>query len=496
MKSNMNSALLALLGFSFFLLGTQAMAQPDRPKNIKKRIIIETTVDENGTEHTERIEQILPDDAPADQLMQDLPADIQQELKKLGIDLNQIADNPNYNGNNNDLKILRWTDDNDSQLPPPLMQGFHIPPHDMGNIEELFMEQADSPNRTWLGVQLTDDETANGVRIEAITPDSPAEKAGLQKGDIITAFDKKQVTTSDQIIDQVNQLKPGDKITIEIKRNGKKDTIKATLAERKTPQKQIRERQLHFNNDAPTAMTPPKVILGIFPNTDQPTDTKGVLVSQVVDDSPAKQAGLQEGDIITQIDKQTINSFDELRNQIASHQVGDVVTVTFTRQGKTQTAQATLAAPKQIQKEIRIFDNAPQAPHCNPTWKNDPQAPHHPRQNTKKQVFIIQKTDGQTPSQQNKNKQGTTQLIVEDDRSIILSPNPNDGSFRLQYTTTNTQPVTIIVTDLSGKEALRRTFNDFKGTLNERFDIGLAQGTYLLQIEQDGKTTSERFIVK
>jgi hypothetical protein len=128
MKSNMNSALLALLGFSFFLLGSQAMAQPERPKNIKKRIIIETTVDENGNEHTERIEQILPDDAPTDQLMQDLPADIQQELKKLGIDLNQIADNPNYNGNNNDLKILRWTDDNDSQLPPPLMQGFHIPP--------------------------------------------------------------------------------------------------------------------------------------------------------------------------------------------------------------------------------------------------------------------------------------------------------------------------------------------------------------------------------
>ena len=69
---------------------------------------------------------------------------------------------------------------------------------------------------------------------------------------------------------------------------------------------------------------------------------KGVYVFQLVLNGPAGRAGMQRGDIILKLDGAETNSVRDLRAKIAEHKVGDTVKVTFDRNGKEQTVDATL----------------------------------------------------------------------------------------------------------------------------------------------------------
>ncbi len=71
-----------------------------------------------------------------------------------------------------------------------------------------------------------------GVRIAAVSKDSPADKAGLKKGDIIIKFDKKNVKTLKDYSDYLKEHKPGDIVELTVKRKGKTKKIKLVLAER------------------------------------------------------------------------------------------------------------------------------------------------------------------------------------------------------------------------------------------------------------------------
>ena len=72
--------------------------------------------------------------------------------------------------------------------------------------------------------------------------------------------------------------------------------------------------------------------------------TEGVVVQSVEAGSPAAVAGLQKGDIITAIGDDKVSNFARLRYYLFKHKVGDSVTITFERDGKTQTVKLVLSA--------------------------------------------------------------------------------------------------------------------------------------------------------
>jgi len=80
----------------------------------------------------------------------------------------------------------------------------------------------------FLGISVTDRE-GGGVLIGAVSPGSPAAKAGLQVGDVIVEFALDNVTTADRFVALVRQYKPGDRVPIVILRNGSTATILVTL---------------------------------------------------------------------------------------------------------------------------------------------------------------------------------------------------------------------------------------------------------------------------
>ncbi|UCC78481.1 MAG: PDZ domain-containing protein, partial [Candidatus Zixiibacteriota bacterium] len=72
----------------------------------------------------------------------------------------------------------------------------------------------------------------------------------------------------------------------------------------------------------------------------------GVIVTDIVDDSPAEEAGLREDDIITKIDGDRIESTGDLYRKVRSHKPGDKVTITYIRDGKTEMVDVELGESK------------------------------------------------------------------------------------------------------------------------------------------------------
>jgi serine protease Do len=86
-------------------------------------------------------------------------------------------------------------------------------------------------NDVWLGVRA--DASSKECKLGEITPNSPAEEAGLKAGDVIIKFDGKDIKTYEDMTTALYKRRAGDKIEIVVKREEKEITLKVTLGKRK-----------------------------------------------------------------------------------------------------------------------------------------------------------------------------------------------------------------------------------------------------------------------
>lgn len=89
---------------------------------------------------------------------------------------------------------------------------------------------ADEPD-AWLGVLLGATDNGNGVRIEQILPDGPADKAGLRAGDILTKKDGERINSIGQFIRDIDSAEPGESVTLIVERNNETMTQQVVLGE-------------------------------------------------------------------------------------------------------------------------------------------------------------------------------------------------------------------------------------------------------------------------
>lgn len=119
--------------------------------------------------------------------------------------------------------------------------GFAIPINTVQEVLQALINQG-KVSRPWLGVSILDmtQEVANylqtdntdGVAIASVISNSPAEKAGLRRGDIILAINNQKVSKSEEVTEIISKAKIGDRIEIKISRNKAEQIITATLAEK------------------------------------------------------------------------------------------------------------------------------------------------------------------------------------------------------------------------------------------------------------------------
>jgi Do/DeqQ family serine protease len=157
-----------------------------------------------------------------------------------------------------------------------------------------------------------------GVLIRDVVSKTPAERAGLKPGDVITKFDGKKITGVEQFRRVVAETKPGTKVTIEYIRDGEKRTVEAKLEE--YPEEVAQ---------APSEQKEEKRWLGIRVRDLNPDEKKelglqsGVIIEEVLEDSPAAEAGIQEGDVIIKINREKVNDtkdFNAIARKLAKTQ--------------------------------------------------------------------------------------------------------------------------------------------------------------------------------
>jgi len=215
-----------------------------------------------------------------------------------------------------------------------------------------FMHEIHS-NKAFLGVMTK--ESDSGAEITEVTKESPAEKAGLKEGDIITKINSDKVTDADDLYKAIGKYKPGEKVNVTYKRNGKESTIPVELSENK--QVRVYSWKNGDNDNFNFKMAPgtpyingwngygnDKPRLGV--QVQDTEEGKGVKVLEVEDEEAADKAGLKEDDIVTQVNGKNITSVDDVKEIMKTAKKGDTLKVTFLRDNKTQTANIKL--PKDL----------------------------------------------------------------------------------------------------------------------------------------------------
>ncbi len=214
--------------------------------------------------------------------------------------------------------------------------GFAIPI----NMAKGIIDQLKSTGevvRGWLGVyiqDMTEDlaksmdfDVSYGALISDVEPDSPAEKAGLEKGDLIIEVEGEKVEDARDLSWIVANIPPETEIKIDIIREGKEKTIKAELGQR-------------IEDGTGKAVTKEEVRLGMTVQPITPelknyfnlTEDEGVLVSEVKPGGPADEAGIQRGDVILEINRERVESMSDYRNSLRDIEAGDSV-VLYIRRG-------------------------------------------------------------------------------------------------------------------------------------------------------------------
>src|ERR1700719_2974212 len=165
--------------------------------------------------------------------------------------------------------------------------------------------------------------TARGALVTDVTPGSPAEKAGIIRGDVIRKVNGYEVKDTIALVNRIAEADVGSKLTIDLVRDGETKTVNAQVLE----QRADLVSRLNRNQTAPDLSGDSQNTLfsGIeVQNLTQrlrteahvPANVNGVMVTRVDPASPAAQA-LQPGDVIEQIDRQPVSNVDEFQSLVA-----------------------------------------------------------------------------------------------------------------------------------------------------------------------------------
>ncbi len=155
----------------------------------------------------------------------------------------------------------------------------------------------------------------SGVTIASVTPNGPAEKAGLKTGDTIVSVNGKQVKTGDELVAEISSLKPGNDAKLGYVRNGKESTANVTIADRsKLFASRLGDQEEGGEEAKPQESKFGITVRGITPDMADRyklPSTKGVIVQDVKPDGFGDNCGLSRGDVILEINKQPVNNEDD-----------------------------------------------------------------------------------------------------------------------------------------------------------------------------------------
>jgi len=176
--------------------------------------------------------------------------------------------------------------------------------------------------RGWLGVSIQDltpdiakslgIKQQTGALIADVVKDSPAEKAGLKRGDVIVAFDGKPIEDSTSLRNMASAAAPGKTVELKIVREGKEKSVTATLAEFKE-RKVVKK--VEYDNVL-KGLTVQELTASLRDQIGVPENMNGVVITDIGADSPA-QGILQAGDVVLEVNRHGIKNLSDYDKRVS-----------------------------------------------------------------------------------------------------------------------------------------------------------------------------------
>jgi serine protease Do len=193
--------------------------------------------------------------------------------------------------------------------------GFSIPAEQARAVVRQIIDRG-YVERGWLGVniqrvtpeiaQSLGESEAKGALIAEVTPDSPAAKAGLEALDLITSYGGRPIANMHDLTRAVADTRPGETREVKIRRDGRERAINVRIEALEKPSKA----------KASAVPSEGKVSLAGDLGLEVAEDAKGLVITAVSPDSPAREAGLRVGDRLLAVGDAKIKSVQEAQNAV------------------------------------------------------------------------------------------------------------------------------------------------------------------------------------
>ncbi len=210
--------------------------------------------------------------------------------------------------------------------------GFSIPSDLAINVIEQLREFGET-RRGWLGVSIqpvTDDiadslsmSTASGALVAGLTPKGPAEKSGIEVGDVILEFDGKSIKQMRDLPRIVAETSVGKAVQVVVLRKGKRETVPVTLGRLEDGEKQIAASKNGGGDkkDKAELVTALGITFGALDEAARKkfsiaADVKGAVITKVEEGSSAAEKGIVVGNVVTEIAQEAVNSPEDVKKRI------------------------------------------------------------------------------------------------------------------------------------------------------------------------------------
>lgn len=296
-----------------------------------------------------------------------------------------------------------------------------------------------------VGIYPDGDYEGRGVKIDDVINGKGAAAAGLQAGDVILTIDNQDINQVNDISQAIKSHTPGDKVNVTVERNGMTFTKEVALSEGR---RRFRHRQFNYNRyeRQPIERDPCKVFIGVFTKNNR--EGKGVRVTRIIENTAAADMDLQEGDIITEMDKVEVNSQPDLVVERDENAPGDYFKLTIIRDGKEKTVRGQF---KECEQGTPTIDEIPEI----------------------------------TPIEN-----GSLQL-----NRFEAFPNPTFGNVTVEFTA-EPVPTTVRITDVSGKVVYEENIENFDGFYKKELKLRkAAPGNISLSVIQGSQAVSKKLLL-
>ena len=301
-------------------------------------------------------------------------------------------------------------------------------------------------------------DQAYGSYITKVSKGTAAEKAGLQPFDYVTQVGDVALSSETSLGNALSNYNAGEVTTVSFIRNGQAMVRNVALGS-------ISDRN---HDNRPDDEDP---FLGVHESHNRVDGVDGVPVN-IASNTTADYIGMEDGDIITQIDNYPVLDWHDMTAAIDNRMPGDNIAVTVWRDGEEVTMEGRIKSEEHDAPIDRMIDMEYMEVSYQDMEKEEMEQVEE----------LLEEDISEMP-----------ELMVTD---LKLFPNPNIGQFNLTFEVPGEGDVFIMVYSSQGELIINEQISDFSGRFNESYDLGVnPAGTYYLMVRQGENVMSRKIIV-